>query len=345
MSWINKLARPEIVELKAYESARSLVTNGNHFLDANENPFDDQNYFNRYPKQQPDELLSAFENLYQVNKNNLLITRGSDEAIDILIRTFCSAYQDQILICPPTYGMYEISAQIQGVGCNKIPLKAEYFELDVNAIINAWQPNTKLIFLCSPNNPTGNLLNKHDIFTLCKTLEQKALIVVDEAYIEFSSQKSLCHDIEQFSNLIVLRTLSKAYGLAGIRCGAIIANDDIIQLLKKVLAPYPISKAIIEIVLNVLTGNSIVGKQQEIKLIQFERDKLIQYVQDKKGKHIIFNSEANFLLVKTERYQQIYNQALDKGIVLRIREPNAIRISVGTPAQNQLLMEILEHAL
>lgn len=345
MNWINQLARPEIVAMKAYKSARSLVTKSCYFLDANENPFDDPNRYNRYPKQQPNELLLAFSNLYQVDAKNLLITRGSDEGIDILIRTFCRAYQDQILFCPPTYGMYEISAQIQGISCIKVPSKPNNFDIKLDTIIKEIQPTTKLIFLCSPNNPTGNLLNKNDIYVLCKQLKEKALIVIDEAYIEFSSQKSLCQDIKEFPNLIVLRTLSKAYGLAGMRSGALIAHEEIIQLLRKVLAPYPIPQATIQIVLNTLQAENIAKKQREIDLIKNEREKIINYLNHKDGEHTVFNSETNFILMRTRFYQEIYDEALKKGVVLRIREPNAIRISVGTPEQNQMLMEILDDAL
>lgn len=344
MSWINQLARQDIVALKAYESARSLVTSSKHFLDANENPFDDENGFNRYPKQQPTELVNKLANLYQVNPNHLLVTRGSDEGIDILIRTFCLAYQDAILCCPPTYGMYEISAQIQGVACHKVLLKQDDFSLDLEAILNAWQSKYKIIFLCSPNNPTGNLLNQNDIFALCEKLKEQALIVVDEAYIEFSSQQSLSTAIEQYSNLVVLRTLSKAYGLAGMRCGALIAHEDIIALVKKVLAPYPIPQATVQVVSAMLQPELIIQKKQQVMLIKNEREKLLEFLKNKKNKCHVFDSDTNFILIKTSAYKNIYQQALKNGIVLRVRDPEYLRISIGTTEQNQLLMEILTNA-
>lgn len=341
---ITKLARNCIINMAAYRSARSEMQTGSVWLDANENPNPDSIY-NRYPEPQPAALLSLLAKIYEVQEEQLLMTRGSDEGIDLLLRLFCEAKQDNILICPPTYGMYQISATIQGAGVKTVPLiKEKNFALDVPAILNTWQPDIKLIFLCSPNNPTGNLLATEDILQLCAELAGKAVIVVDEAYIEFAKTKSISQYINQYPNLVVLRTLSKAYGMAGLRCGVTIANGEVINLLKKIIAPYPIAQPVAELVYARLNA-----MQDNLDVILTEREKLISFLRSLSNVNYVWQSQANFILFAANNAKQIFNDCLQKGIVLRDRSreyslENCIRISVGTPVENQLVMEALSNA-
>ena len=237
-------ARPEILSLKAYASARSLFkdTAGKIFLDANECPYEPyvgaQN-LSRYPDQQPRALVEGFCRLYDVSSRNLMVSRGADEAIDVLMRTFCRAGKDNIIICPPTFPMYWQSAQVQGATVIEAPLRAD-FSVDADAVMKAATPDTKLVFLCSPNNPTASTMDEAAAEKLCAHFAESALVVVDETYIEFTGQKSMIAALDRFANLVVLRTLSKAYAGAGLRCGVAIGRPGIISLLLKVLPPYPL---------------------------------------------------------------------------------------------------------
>lgn len=337
------LARPEIVAMNAFSSARSEAVKGDIWLDANESPWGDGLY-NRYPEPQPDSLVSDLATLYHLKSDQVLITRGSDEGIDLLIRLFCRAGQDQIMICPPTYGMYKVAAIIQGAAIVEVPLlKEQNFALNLTAIFDVWQPSIKLIFLCSPNNPTGNLLVIDDILLLCKKSNNRSIIVVDEAYIEFSAQQSLIKYLNDYPNLVILRTLSKAYGLAGIRCGITVANPVIIQLVKKIIAPYPIPRPIANIVSKQLTEN-VINKQ--INIMYQEKEKLYEFLSYLAWVKKVWKSETNFLLFEVENSKQVMKTCLDKGIVLRDRSAdchltNCIRVTIGAPAENAFLMEVL----
>lgn len=337
------LARAEIVTMNAYRSARSEDAKGNIWLDANENPWNDD-FYNRYPEPQPSLLVSYLATEYAVKPDQLLVTRGSDEGIDLLVRLFCRAGLDQIMICPPTYGMYKVAAVIQGAGVVEVPLlKKQDFSLDAENILKAWQPGVKLIFLCSPNNPTGNLLKSPDILSLCKTFQGKSIIVVDEAYIEFSMSDSLVKFLNDFPNLVVLRTLSKAYGLAGIRCGVTLANPCIINLLKKIIAPYPVSMPIINITLKKLSLKIV---KNQINVIFYERNKLSQFLSNLSFVKKVWKSDANFLLFEVENSKIVMDACLNNGIVIRDRSSeynlnNCLRITIGTPDENTILMEVL----
>ncbi len=337
------LARPEIVAMKPYSSARSECMTGSIFLDANENPWNEREY-NRYPEPQPEALIAVLSELYQVSPEQLLVTRGSDEGIDLLVRLFCRAGQDRVLLCPPTYGMYQVAAKIQGGGILEIPLLKEAdFAFDLSAVLNAWQPDIKLIFLCSPNNPTGNLLDTEALLVLCNQMNNKAIIIVDEAYLEFSASQSLAKHLKVYPNLIVLRTLSKAYGMAALRCGVTLANPCIVQLLKKILAPYPIPKPVVERVTQKLNQNEI---QEKIKIIIEEREKLSQFLSQLPFVKTVWKSEANFVLFEAYNYKNILQTCFSKGLVLRDRSSeynlkNCIRVTVGEPTENKFLREVL----
>lgn len=340
---IIKLARPEVLAMKAYSSARSETMSGEIWLDANENPWNNTQY-NRYPEPQPAKLVSALSEMYGVRREQLLLTRGSDEGIDLLIRLFCRAYEDQIMICPPTYGLYRVAATIQGAKVLEVPLiKEDNFALNSSAVLASWKPKIKLIFLCSPNNPTGNLLLESDILRLCQELAGNALIIVDEAYIEFSKRKSLARYLNEYPNLVILRTLSKAYGLAGLRCGVTLANQEIIQLLRKLIAPYPIPEPISSIVLKNLRKESV---QNQVALLLQEREKLMQFLEGLAFVKKIWKSDANFLLFEVLNVSEILKKCVQNGLVLRDRSrehqlENCIRATIGKPSDNQFLMEVL----
>lgn len=337
------LARPEIVAMSAYRSARSEIANGNIWLDANENPWNDEHY-NRYPEPQPYSLIATLSTLYDVKPDHVLVTRGSDEGIDLLVRLFCRAGQDQIMTCPPTYGMYKVAATIQGAAVIEVPLlKERGFALNLADILIAWQPSIKLVFLCSPNNPTGNSLAASDIFSICKKFDGQSIIIVDEAYVEFSKSDSLVKYLNSYPNLVVLRTLSKAYGLAGIRCGVTIANPAIIQLLKKIIAPYPIPKAIANIALKQLSLNAM---ESQIIIINEERDRLYTFLENLPYVKKIWKSDANFLLFEASNPKNILATCINNSIVLRDRSSeynlnNCIRVTIGSPAENTFFMEVL----
>jgi histidinol-phosphate aminotransferase len=340
------LARAEILTMAAYRSARNEAHTGTIWLDANENPWQNTPY-HRYPEAQPTALIHQLASIYAIAPTQLLVTRGSNEGIDLLIRLFCRAYQDQILICPPTYGMYSVTAAIQGATIKTVPLiKERNFALDVTRILQDWQPQTKLIFLCSPNNPTGNLLTTADILTLASAQYGKAIVIVDEAYIEFATEPSLLSHLARHPNLVILRTLSKAYGLAGIRCGVVLAHREIVALLKKIIPPYPIPTPVIEIACQQLTLKNL---QREVAIIHAEREKLTAYLQQLPYIKKIWPSQANFLLAEVVDIQKILALCLKRGIVLRDRShdynlSNCLRLTIGTPQENLALMEALQHA-
>jgi histidinol-phosphate aminotransferase len=248
------------------------------------------------------------------------------------------------MICPPTYGMYKVAAVIQGAGVVEVPLiKENDFSLDITAILQKWQPGIKLIFLCSPNNPTGNLLSATDILSLCQQLAGKAIIVVDEAYMEFSAGESLINYLADYSNLVVLRTLSKAYGLAGIRCGATIANPVIIQLLRKIIAPYPIAQPIIDICRQRLT---VPHPGEQVKIINEEKEKLAAFLARLAFVKKVWPSHANFLLFEVADVKKVMAVCLSQGIVLRDRSSeynlsHCLRVTIGMPVENKILRKAL----
>lgn len=340
------LVRPEILALQAYRSARSEQTSGKIWLDANESPWNDATLYNRYPEPQPQTLVTALAKLYQVQPQQLLVTRGSDEGIDLLIRTFCRAYQDQIMLCPPTYGMYTVAANLQGATIVTVPLRQEKnFVLDLPRMLASKTEKVKLIFLCSPNNPTGNSLAAADILALCHAWAKEAFVIVDEAYIEFAEEESLTAALATQPNLIILRTLSKAYGLAGIRCGATLAHPTVINILKKVIAPYPIAQPIISIV----TSRLAVNLTDKIAQLRQERQNLAAFLQGLPWVKKVWPSQANFLLFAVDDSKKRLTHCQAHGIVLRDRSheyglENCLRVTVGLPQENALLMEVLQNA-
>jgi len=329
---VSKLARKTVRELTPYQSARRLGGSGDIWLNANESPFANEynikcNRLNRYSTCQPEELIQAYADYANVKKEQVLTSRGADEGIELLIRAFCEPNQDSILYCPPTYGMYAISAETFDINTKTVPLTAEW-QLDI-ATIRDNLDTVKLIFVCSPNNPTGNLINRQDIEALLDMATGKALVVVDEAYIDFCPEASTVDLLGQYPNLVILRTLSKAFALAGLRCGFTLANPEIIELLLKVIAPYPVPVPVTDIAVQALSPAGLAKTKFQVLDLSANR----AYLQAGLGMLdgvTVYDGYGNYLLVKFPDADALFGSLWEHGIILR-RSPieNCIRISIG----------------
>ncbi|AMN46970.1 histidinol-phosphate aminotransferase [Steroidobacter denitrificans] len=368
---INKnlaLARPEIRALQPYQHADWAPQLER--MHANEMPWragGDSSCpgLNRYPEPQPKALIAHLANLYGVAAEQVLAGRGSDEGIDLLVRAFCRAGQDSILICPPTFGMYKVSACIQGAGVIEAPLRRERnFMLETAAVLAAWRESVKLVFVCSPNNPTGNAVDRRSIEILCERLDGKSLVVVDEAYVEFARATpitaadgmvtsphaaSVTTLLERHTNLVVLRTLSKAYALAGARCGALLAHPAIIALLARVITPYALPTQTVDTVLSYTDGRHRDEAAQRIDVVLSERARLSEQLARLPQIRKVWPSEANFLLVDCEDAAAVLDIAAGAGLIIRDTRSQpgldgSLRISVGTPQQNDRLLRALARA-
>lgn len=344
-----ELARPEIRALQPYSSARMEASGGRVFLNANESawapPGDHDLACNRYPDPQPAPLIEALARLYGVQASQILVGRGSDEAIDLLVRAFCRAGQDAIAIPPPTFGMYAVSAQIQHAEVVTVPLAAD-FTLDVDAVLAAVTPAVKLVFVCTPNNPTGQRVPLRDVTRLAQALSDRALLVVDEAYIEFSEAPSATSLLQQFDNLAVLRTLSKAWALAGARIGTLVANEAVVALLRRIMAPYPLPRPCVALALEALTDSGKAAAQAHIAVVREQRARMAQALADIPGVRDVLPSEANFLAVRFDDAGSVYRRLLGAGIVVRDirRYPqlgDALRITIGQPQENDRVLDVL----
>jgi len=338
---INTLARENVLKLRPYSSARDeFQGTASLFLDANENPF--ESGYNRYPDPHQKALKQALAEAKGVSHDQLFLGNGSDEAIDLIIRTFCVPGRDNVLIPQPTYGMYAVSAATNDVAIESVLLTKE-FQLDTRVLLQSITTNTRVIFLCSPNNPSGNLLHTEDIERLLNHVD--CLVVVDEAYIDFTDNPSWTRRLAEFNNLIVLQTLSKAWGLAGLRIGLCIAHPDIISLLNKIKPPYNINSFTQREALLRLTEKSTLTQSQVATLRQ-ERNLLSEALQKVKGVQKVFPSEANFVLVQINDATSVYHRLIAQGTVVRDRSgvvlcADCLRISIGTPDQNRHLIDQL----
>lgn len=342
------LVRPEILALAPYSSARKEASGGKVWLDANENPLTPHAgapRLNRYPDPQPPELISRLSLLYGVGQDNVLVTRGSDEGIDLLVRAFCRAGQDSILITPPTYGMYAVAAGIQGAAVKTAPLdRAWDFALDVAAVLGAADATVKLVFLCSPNNPTGQNLSRESILRVLEGVAGRAVVVVDEAYAEFSTDPSFATELRDHPNLVVLRTLSKAFGLAGARVGVTLASPALIRVLQKIIAPYPIPTPVVQAALAALNADGIRSAQRSALELVDGRRRLAEALTKLPYVKKIWPSDANFLLLEVSDSAQIMALCRAAGLIIRDRSkdvPNTVRITVGTPAEMDFALEVL----
>jgi histidinol-phosphate aminotransferase len=338
---INYLLRKNIKNLKPYSSARDEYSgDAMVFLDANENPFNEP--YNRYPDPMQKELKQKISGLKSIPANQIFLGNGSDEPIDLLVRAFCEPGIDNIISINPTYGMYQVAADTNNVEVVKVSLTAD-FKLDSKQVLQAVNENTKLIFLCSPNNPSGNSLNKVAMLEIIKNF--RGIIVVDEAYIDFAPGKSLLPEIDKFPNLVILQTFSKAWGMAGIRLGMAFASLEIIQVFNKIKYPYNI---------NILTQQKAIelldNKEQVdiwVKKLIEEREKMVKYLSKLHFVTKIYPSDANFLLVSMNDARAIYNYLVENGIIVRDRSKihlcdNSLRITIGTMDEDIVLLQALK---
>lgn len=342
---LDGLVRENIKRLKPYSSARSEFSgNARVFLDANENSFGSplQKWYNRYPDPLQLEVKRKISQIKKVAPESMLLGNGSDECIDLLIRAFCEPQKDNIIICPPTYGMYEVYAHINNIDVIEVPLLPAY-QLNLEALEIGITANTKLIFLCSPNNPTGNSLHREDIEVILNNFD--GLVVVDEAYINYSRQRSFILDLPDYPNLVVMQTFSKAWGLASLRLGMTFASTAIINILNKIKPPYNINGASQELALKALDNVDEVNAM--IKETVQERESLVKELTQLSLVEKVYPSDANFVLAKVQNANSLYEFLKEKGIIVRNRSnvilcDDCLRITVGTPGQDQQLLEALK---
>ena len=340
---IEGLVRENVKKLKPYSSARDEFKDFKKdmiFLDANENPFN--NGVNRYPDPQQRDLKSVLAEQRRVSATQILLGNGSDEVLDLLFRAFCEPKVDNVITLPPTYGMYKVLADINAVENREVLLTSD-FQINIDEILNTIDERTKLLFICSPNNPTGNSMHVEDIEKLLHNFN--GLIILDEAYIDFSKQQSWLNRLNDFPNLIITQTLSKAYGMAGIRLGICYASKEIIDVLNKIKPPYNINELTQLKAMEKVLDKNLVSK--EIKSILTEKCKLLKVLLQVKFISKVYSSDANFVLVKVDDATKRYNQLIEKGIVVRNRttQPlckNTLRFTVGTHEENKALVKALK---
>lgn len=334
---------PHIWNLKPYSSARDEFKGRDGiFLDANENPIGSglEEDYNRYPDPLQWQIKGQLAQIKKCSEDEIFIGNGSDEAIDLLIRMTCTQDSSSIIVCPPTYGMYEVSAAVNNVPLTKVNLTSEY-QLNTDTILKAINSTTRLIFICSPNNPTGNLMNREDIYKILNSFKT-GFVVVDEAYIDFSEEPSFIQELYAFPQLIVLQTLSKAYGLASLRLGMAFANPTIINLFNKIKPPYNIGGATQRLVQKALSNSQFVT--ESIQQLKINKEKLINDLRHIKGISTIFCSDANFILVKFIRVQELFDYLISQKIVARNRSNvelcnDSIRITIGLESENKELIQ------
>lgn len=338
---INTLVRRNVLNMKPYSSARDEYHgDAEIFLDANENPYPSP--YNRYPDPLQWKVKEKLAELKGVKPAQIFLGNGSDEPIDLIMRAFCEPNQDSILITEPSYGMYKVCAEVNAINVQQVLLTPE-FDLDLDAVPNTFDATTKVIFLCSPNNPTGNLLTRKKIVEVLKRFY--GLVVIDEAYIDFTSSKSFVNELKKYPNLVVLQTFSKAWGLAGLRLGMCFASEEIISVLNKIKYPYNVNVRTQELALDAL--ENAYRKDIWVDEILKERDWLARELGTLGTVEKIFPSDANFLLVRVKDAQSTYQYLINNGIIVRDRSKvtlcyNSIRITVGTPEENKRLIEALK---
>jgi histidinol-phosphate aminotransferase len=338
---INTLLRKNILELKPYSSARDEFTGeAMVFLDANENPFNEP--YNRYPDPLQKKLKEKISFLKSISSSGIFLGNGSDEPIDLLIRAFCNPGTDNIVTIHPTYGMYQVAADINNVTVKTVSL-TEKFELDATELLSKTDKNTKLVFLCSPNNPTSNCLNQNQIIRIINEFD--GLVILDEAYIDFAPGNSLLPQLSDYKNLVILQTFSKAWGMAGIRLGMAFASVEIIEILNKIKYPYN---------LNILTQQKAIELIESkenltdwVNLLISEREKMRISLEKVENVEEVYPSDANFLLVRIKDSRMVYEKLVDQGIIVRDRSKihlcsNSLRITIGSPEENRILLSSLQ---
>lgn len=338
---LNTLVRKNILALKPYSCARNeFQGEASVFLDANESPYNAP--YNRYPDPLQLKVKEKIAELKDVRPSQIMLGNGSDEPIDLLFRIFCEPGEDNVVAIDPSYGMYQVCADINNVECRKVLLD-EHYDLNAEALLAATDSHTKLVFLCSPNNPSGNLLDFSEVHKVLKGF--KGITVIDEAYIDFAPEKSWLKEVDNYPNLVILQTFSKAWGLASIRCGMAFASEDIISYFNKVKYPYNLNILTQEFILEQLEKEK--QKNECVARILEERPKLGQALETLCLVEEVYPSDANFLLVKMRKANVIYNQLTANGVVVRNRDKislcgNCLRITIGTPDENRILIDTLK---
>ena len=347
---INQLVRKNVQKLTPYQSARRIGGNGYVWLNANEYPvapnfqLTEQN-FNRYPEAQPEQVINRYAQYAGVTPEQVIVSRGADEAIELLMRAFCEPETDTVLYCPPTYGMYQVSAETLGIKTKTVPTKSNW-QLDLDGIKQNLD-NVKLIYVCSPNNPTGNLIDQDDIKTLLKLAENRALVIIDEAYIEFYPNSTVVSWLANYPHLVILRTLSKAFALAGLRCGFTLANKPVIDALQKVIAPYPLATPVADIATQALSKDGINTMKLHVINLNNQKEKLANQLSALEIVEEVYPSEANYLCVKFQSNKEVFSKLWNEGIILRdqsksIGQDGFIRISIGTQAECEAVITALK---
>lgn len=339
---LNRLVRPNVLAMQPYSSARDeFEGEADIYLDANENPF--RSNWNRYPDPRQGKLKQALAKRLGLEAKQIFLGNGSDEAIDLLFRAFCRPGLDRVLTCPPTYGMYKVSAAVNDVEVLQIRLTSQ-FQIDVEALEPHFEDErNKLLFLCSPNNPTGNLMAKEDVERILRGFP--GLVLVDEAYVDFAPEGSCANWIDRFPNLVVLRTFSKAWGLAGLRLGAALASPALVAVLDRIKPPYNVNSLTQQLVLEALKENKV---EEMVAKIRAERTRVAISLSEMPRVLEILPSDANFLLVRFENAGEVFRSLRERSIVVRDRckqVPDGLRITIGTPAENSRLLHAIEQIL
>lgn len=347
---INQLVRKNVQKLTPYQSARRIGGQGDVWLNANEYPVAPhfeltEQTLNRYPEPQPEQVIKRYAQYAGVQCEQLIVSRGADEAIELLMRAFCEPEQDSILYCPPTYGMYQVSAETLGIKIKTVPTTSDW-QLDLQAIAQNLD-TVKLIYVCSPNNPTGNLIKPEYIKSLLKLANDRALVVIDEAYIEFTPQSSVVSWLNEYPNLVILRTLSKAFALAGLRCGFAIANKPVIDALQKVIAPYPLATPVADIASQALSKDGIKTMRQNVEKLNNQKQTFIEALNKLSIVEKVYPSWSNYLCVKFQEGKDVFKTLWDQGIILRDQskstgQKNMIRISIGTQSECEAVITALK---
>lgn len=347
------LARPNILALKPYASARIEAGAAEIMLNANEAPWPPAGGsldarcapLNRYPDPQPSQLVARLAELYGVDASEVLVSRGSDESIDLLVRAFCRPGMDAVAIQPPTFGMYAVCAAVQGAELVEVPLNAQ-FEVDVDGLLGKLPAAVRLLFLCTPNNPTGTCLALSDVSRIAAALANRALVIVDEAYIEFANVPSASSLLVEHDNLGVLRTLSKAWALAGARVGCLLARAEVVALLRRIMPPYPLPTPSVAAALAALTAEGLALTKQRIALLISERERMASALIRLPGVLNVLPSQGNFLCVEFENSAAVYRSLFEAGVIVRdvsryLRLASHLRISIGTREENSRVLQLL----
>lgn len=346
---VKALINDNLIPLKPYESARRLFSGGQDWLNANESPYAsdyqiNSDHLNRYPDCQPKAVVDGYAAYAGVSADQVLVTRGADEGIELLIRTFCTPGKSNVLICPPTYGMYAISAETCDIGVRQVPLNDD-FSLNVEGVCA--QQDVNLVFICSPNNPTGTRVAAADIERVLSHFADSALVVVDEAYIEFDDGDSWASRLNDFDNLVILRTLSKAFGLAGLRCGFTLASADIIGALMKVIAPYPIPEPVAQIAAQALSNEGVTRVEVQVQKLTMLRDALQTALAQRAGITLVGDITANFVLFHYPDCEALMAFLVENGMLIRNQSKqhnlqNCLRATVGNEDQNARLLALID---